>query len=60
MTQKFQCALMDKILDDLNKPENAKYQTFLCEWFKPFLYEKQKFNPMVGTYHKVKIKEKLD
>ena len=60
MSQKFQSALMDEILDDLNKPENAKYQTFFCEWFKPFLYAKQKMNPMVGTYQKVKIKEKLD
>ena len=50
---------MDEILDDLNKTENAKYQDFFVEWFKPFLYTKQKFNPMVEADKKVKIKEKL-
>ena len=47
---KFQSTLMNEILDNLNKAENAKYQDFFVNWFKPFLYTKQKFNPMVGSY----------
>ena len=50
---------MNEILDDLNKTENAKYQDFFVNWFKPFLFTNQKFNPMVGAYKKVKFKEKL-
>ena len=52
---KFQSTLMDKILDELNKTENAKYQDFFVDWFNT----KEKFNPMVGAYKKIKIKEKL-
>ena len=56
---KFQTNLINEILDDLNKPENTKYQDFFVNWFKPYLYTKKKYNPMLGSYKKVKIKDKL-
>ena len=47
LSPKFQSNLMNEILDNLNKAENAKYQDFFVNWFKPYLYTKKKYNPMM-------------
>ena len=48
-------ALLTKILEKLNEPENEEYQKEVVDFLSPILYIKQKFKPVIGSYKKVKM-----
>ena len=50
-------ALLNKVVEELNKLENVDYLKETINFFNPVLYIKQKYKPIVGSYQKVKINE---
>ena len=50
-------ALLNKVVEELNKLENVEYLKETINFFNPIIYIKQKYKPIVGSYQKVKINE---